>query len=111
MNAGHIHLAVRDLKGALEWLERVWNLKPGLQIPEMAIVSLGAFSLILDQRDYDSPATIGFGSDDCDRDYARVVAAGATPISPPENKPYGARAAYLKGPGALTFEIEQMIRA
>jgi hypothetical protein len=39
--------------------------------------------------------------------YSRVVARGAETVSAPEDKPYGSRAAYVRGPGALTFEIEQ----
>ena len=49
-------------------------------------------------------------SDDCDRDYGRVVERGAETVSAPEDKPYGSRAAYVKGPGALTFEIEQPLK-
>jgi uncharacterized glyoxalase superfamily protein PhnB len=76
----------------------------------MAIFAVGEFELFLDAGDHDSRATIGFVSDDCDRDYSRVTARGAETVSAPEDKPYGSRAAYVKGPGVLTFEIEQPLR-
>lgn len=110
MKANHVHVGVRDLPAALEWLERVWTLKPVFQIEQMAIFAVGDFHLFLDQAEHDTRATVGFVSDDCDRDYAAVTAHGAETVSAPEDKPYGARAAYLKGPGALTFEIEQSLR-
>jgi uncharacterized glyoxalase superfamily protein PhnB len=71
---------------------------------------VGEFQLFLDAGDRDSRSTIGFVSDDCDRDYGLVVARGAETVSAPEDKPYGSRAAYVKGPGALTFEIEQPLK-
>ena len=106
MRLNHIHVAVRDLTGALDWLERVWQVKPQFQNDRMATLLFDEFTLILDLGETDSPATIGFESDDCDRDFAAVVARGAEPLSSPENKPWGIRCAYLQGPGRLTFEIE-----
>jgi len=107
MRANHVHVGVRDLPAAVGWLERVWELKPVFQIPEMAIFAVGEFELFLDAAEHDTRTTIGFVSDDCDRDYGGVIARGAVSVSAPEDKPYGSRAAYVKGPGALTFEIEQ----
>jgi uncharacterized glyoxalase superfamily protein PhnB len=46
---------------------------------------------------YDVSATVGFDSDDCDRDFRAVVERGAIPLEPPTNKPWGVRAAYFKG--------------
>jgi uncharacterized glyoxalase superfamily protein PhnB len=110
MIANHFHVGVRDLPAAVSWLERAWEIKPVFQIPQMAIYAVGDFSLFVDAEDHDSRATVGFVSDDCDRDYDRVVARGAETVSAPEDKPYGSRAAYVKGPGALTFEIEQPLK-
>ena len=106
MRLNHIHVAVRDLKGALAWLERVWEVKAGFQNERMATLMFGDFTLILDSAETDSPATIGFESDDCDRDFRAVVARGAAPLESPANKPWGIRCAYLQGPGRLKFEIE-----
>ena len=68
-----------------------------------------AVTLILDAETEDSVATIGFHSVDCDGDFAALVERGARALQPPHNRPYGARVAYLQGPGALTIEIEQML--
>ena len=35
-----------------------------------------------------------------------VIDRGAVPLEPPTTKPYGVRAAYFRGPGALRCEIE-----
>jgi uncharacterized glyoxalase superfamily protein PhnB len=110
MKANHVHVGVLDLSAAIGWLERVWDLKPVFQIPQMAIFAIGDFSLFVDAEGHDSRATVGFVSDDCDRDYRRVVDRGAESVSAPEDKPYGSRAAYVKGPGAMTFEIEQPLK-
>ncbi len=106
MTLNHVHLGVRDLSGALEWLQRVWQVGPAFQHERMATLEFGAFILILDAGAEDSAATIGFESDDCDRDYRAVIARGAEPLEAPEDRPWGARAAYLRGPGRLKFEIE-----
>ena len=107
MRLNHIHVTLRDLGGAIEWLNRVWQLKPDFQNERLATFSFGAFILILDRGDTDSRATIGFESDDCDRDFHTVIERGAVAIEPPTNKPWGARSAYLQGPGGLILEIEQ----
>ena len=75
MKANHVHVGVRDLPAAVGWLERVWELKPVFQIPEMAIFAVGEFELFLDAAEHDTRTTIGFVSDDCDRDYGRVDCA------------------------------------
>ena len=93
MNLNHIHLGVRDLSTALDWLDRVWQLKPQFQNDRMATLRFGAFILILDAAEADSPATIGFESDDCDRDFRAVLERGAAALEPPSNKAWGVRAA------------------
>jgi len=74
----------------------------------MATLVFGSVTLILDVSDADSSATIGFESDDCDRDYRAVLERGAVAIEQPTkiNKAWGVRAAYVQGPGRLRFEIE-----
>lgn len=106
MKLNHIHLGVRDLRAALDWLDRIWQLKPQFQNDRMATVPSGSFILILDAAEADSPATIGFESDDCDRDFNAVVQRGAIALDPPSDKAWGVRAAYVQGPGRLRFEIE-----
>lgn len=106
MNFNHIHLSVLDLGTAVHWLDRIWLLKPEFQNDRMATISFGSLTLILDAAEADSSVTIGFESDDCDRDYRAVLERGAVAIEPPSNKPWGVRAAYIQGPGRLRFEIE-----
>jgi hypothetical protein len=106
MKFNHIHLSVQDFSAALNWLERIWELKPQFQSDRMAALPFGPFTLILDAAEADSAATIGFESDDCDRDYRAVLERGAVSIEPPSNRAWGVRAAYIQGPGRLRFEIE-----
>lgn len=106
MTFNHVHLSVRDLSGALEWLQRIWQVEPAFQNERMATLQFGAFILILDAAAEDGPATLGFESDDCDRDYRAAMARGAVSLEAPANQPWGVRAAYLRGPGGLKFEIE-----
>ena len=110
MRLNHIHVAVRDLPAALDWLDRVWHLKAQFQNERLATLSFGDFVLILDSADTDTPATIGFESEDCDNDFRTVVGRGAVPLEPPNAKPWGVRCAYIQGPGRLTFEIETPLK-
>lgn len=109
MKLNHIHFWVCDLKSALEWLQQVWQVQPTFWNDRMAVFPFGSFTVILDVSEKDSPATLGFESADCDADYNAVVQRGAISLEPPSNRPWGARSAYLKGPGALKFEIEQSL--
>ena len=109
MTLNHIHLQVRDFEAVIDWIKNVWQAEPSFTDNRLAVFSFGAFTVILDRSDKDSPATLGFESSDCDRDYAAVVKRGAVPVDPPANRPWGTRAAYLRGPGAVTFEIEQRL--
>ena len=106
MKLNHIHLGVRDLRGALDWLDRVWQLRPEFPNDRMATIPFGSFILVLDAAEADSAATIGFETEDCDRDFGVVLAWGAVVLEPPSNRAWGARAAYVQGPGRLKFEIE-----
>jgi glyoxalase/bleomycin resistance protein/dioxygenase superfamily protein len=110
MKLNHIHIRVRDLAGALAWLDTIWAVKPSFQNERMASVSLDPLILILEKSDNETDTIIGFESEDCDRDFRRLVEKGAVVDSEPSNKPWGARTAYLKGPGALKFEIEALIK-
>ena len=76
----------------------------------MATVGFGSFILILDAAEADTVATVGFESDDCDRDFQEVVERGAEVLEQPSDKPWGVRAAYIKGPGQLKFEIEGPVK-
>ena len=107
MRFHHLHVAVRDLPDALDWLKKVWDASPTFENGAMAVLSLHGTSLILDAADEDGTATIGFASDDCDADYRLASERGAETLEAPEDRAWGVRAAYLRGPGRITFEIEQ----
>jgi lactoylglutathione lyase len=73
-------------------------------------LGFGEFGLFLDAAPTDSVVTLGFDSADCDAGYRTVTGRGAETIETPQDRPWGGRAAYLKGPGGLTFEIEQILK-
>ena len=106
MNLNHIHLRVRDLNAAVGWFERILQVRPGFQNERMATFSFNSMTLIFDAANEDVSATVGFESEDCDRDFHAVMVRGAIALEPPTNKDWGVRTAYFKGPGELKFEIE-----
>lgn len=109
MKAGHIHVNVKDLRGALDWVAKVLDWTPRFSNDHMAVLPFGTLTIIVDRSDADSEATLAFASEDCDADYAKALERGAEGLRPPEDQPWGpVRAAYLKGPGRLTVEIEQL---
>jgi predicted enzyme related to lactoylglutathione lyase len=107
----HLHCRVTDLPGAVDWFAAKFRVAPSFSSARMAVVGFGAVALILDAASDDSHVTIGFSSDDCAADFEALVARGAQIVQPPQDRPYGARVAYLQGPGRLTIEIEQMLSA
>jgi len=100
-----------DLSGAVRWFGERCDVAPTFSDARMAVLVFGEFTLILDAAPIDSVATIGFDSADCDADFAAMVERGAVVLEPPQNRPYGARVAYIKGPGALRIELEQLLHA
>jgi len=106
MTLNHVHFQVRDLPTAVDWFALVLELKPGFQNERIATFVFGAMTIIIDAGPADSTATLGFESDDCDRDFEMVVSRGAVPIEAPVNKEWAVRTAYFKGPGAIKCEIE-----
>ena len=109
MTISHMHCHVKDLSAAMVWFREVCGASPTFSDARMAVVPFDAFTLILDAASSDSAVTIGFNSADCDADFAQLVARGATVTEPPQDRPYGARVAYLQGPGAIKIEIEQLL--
>jgi uncharacterized glyoxalase superfamily protein PhnB len=110
MKVSHVHCRVRDLPAAAHWFEQVLHVAPVFNNDRMVWLGFGDFGLILDAAPVDTPLTLGFDSEDCDADYRTVSGRGAETIEPPQDRPWGARSAYLKGPGALTVEIEQLLK-
>lgn len=86
----------------------MWDIRPTFEDGGgMAVLALHGASLILDAADEDGTATIGFASDDCDEDHRVASERGAETLEAPEDRAWGVRTAYLRGPGRITFEIEQ----
>ncbi len=106
MTLNHVHFQVRDLPAAVDWFALVLELKRGFQNEHIATFIFGAMTIIIDAAPADSPATLGFESHDCDRDFEMVVSRGAVSIEAPRNKEWGVRTAYFKGPGSIKCEIE-----
>jgi len=109
MKGSHVHLGVKDLQAALQWLDKVWQLRPTFQNERMASLPFGELTIILDASPADTSATVGFDSQNCDEDFRTVRSRGGIAIEEPKDRPWGVRSAYLQGPGALKFEIEQLL--
>ena len=107
MKGSHVHLGVKDLPAALQWLDKVWQLRPTFQDERMASLPFGALTIILDASAADTSATVGFDSQNCDEDFRTVRSRGAIALEEPKDRAWGVRSAYIQGPGALKFEIEQ----
>ena len=110
MKVSHVHCRVRDLPAAARWFEQIWQAVPVFNSERMAWLGFGEFGIILDAASTDSTLTLGFDSEDCDADYRTVISREAETIEAPRDRPWGARSAYLKGPGGLTVEIEQILK-
>ena len=106
MEIDHIHLGVKDIPSALAWFESVLQWKPTYQDERIAVLSVKPMTIILDKSSTDANATLSFRSDDVDQDHGRLVSRGAVSLEVPNDKPYGVRSAYLKGPGSLKIELE-----
>ena len=109
MTISHVHCRVKNLLGAVEWFTTRCEVVPSFSDTRTAVLQFGAFTLILDAASEDSVVTIGFNSADCNADCAALAARGARIVEPPQDRPYGARVAYLEGPGTITIEIEQLL--
>jgi predicted enzyme related to lactoylglutathione lyase len=107
MKASHVHVGVSDLTAALEWLATVWQLQPTFRNDRMAVLPFGDVSLIVDASTTDSVATVAFESEDCEEDVRAIRKRGGVILEEPADRSWGVRAARIRGPGALTFEIEQ----
>lgn len=111
MTGSHVHLGVKDLAAAVRWLDTVWHVQPTFQNERLATVPFGVLTLILDAATADSIATLGFESENCDADVRAIEARGGVVLERPTDRPFGVRSAYIQGPGALRFEIEQRLPA
>jgi len=101
---------VRDLARVVRWFEKLWQVVPVVHAERMAWLGFGDFGVFLDAATTDSVMTLSFDSEDCDADYRIVTGRGAETIEAPQDRPWSARAIYLKGPGGMTAEIEQVLK-
>lgn len=99
---GRVRLDVKDLPAALSWLDKVLGWKPSYCDERRALFS--AAKLELDAAGADAPVTLVLAGDDAE--YRRLLERGAVSIEAPRDRPSGFREAYLRGPGALTVELE-----
>jgi uncharacterized glyoxalase superfamily protein PhnB len=109
MKMSHVHCRVRDLHSAARWFEQVLKTVPVFNNERMVWFPFGEFGLILDAATEESIVTIGFDSEDCDADYRDLMSRGAITLEAPQDRPWGTRSAYLRGPGSITIELEQML--
>jgi catechol 2,3-dioxygenase-like lactoylglutathione lyase family enzyme len=105
----HFHVYVKDLAPAVEWFQRVCAARLTYRGDNMASLTLGPVQVLLDAADEDARVTVGFATDDCDKEFAEVASKGVEVIQPPTDRPWGVRAAYVRGPGAVTIELEQSL--
>lgn len=110
MTLNHVHLQVSDLGATIAWFGAILRASPEFADERMAVFAFSSFTVIFDKAGRDVSATLGFASENCDRDLREVVERGATVLEPPADKTWGVRAAYVKGPGALTVEIEGPVK-
>ena len=67
---------------------------------------LGGWEYAPNRTDADAPAAqVAFVSDDIDVDWARAVGAGAAIVKPPEAKPWGQTAGYLRDCNGVIVEL------
>lgn len=101
-----VRLGVRDLPGALAWLDSVLGWKPSYRDGHHALVTSGSVKLELTAADADSTVVLALTSDDVDADHKRLVERGAISLSAPTDRPSGSREALLKGPGGVVVELD-----
>jgi catechol 2,3-dioxygenase-like lactoylglutathione lyase family enzyme len=109
MKPDHLHIRVADIDETVRWFGTFLDMRPNFRDGSMAMYSFGELAVLFDKSDRVMPTTIGFSSDNCDRDFQRLIELGATPLKAPADQAYGVRSAYVKGPGELTIEIEQLL--
>lgn len=106
-----LRLGVKDAPAAADWLEKVLGWKASYRDARRALFDAGAARLELDAADADAPATLVLSGDDADADYRRLLGRGAVSLEEPRDRDSGRREAYLRGPGALTVQIDGPLAA
>ena len=107
MRLAHIHLPVHDLDATLAGFEKMFGLKPTYRDPHMAVLPAEPFPVIFDVETDACEGFLALASDDCDKDYQRLLSLGAVSKEPPQDNWWGTRSAYVQGPDNLIIELEQ----
>jgi catechol 2,3-dioxygenase-like lactoylglutathione lyase family enzyme len=107
MRFSHVHVQVRDLDAAVAWFARFLDATPEYQDAEMASFRFDGGRVVVNQNATDDSSILAFRVESCDAAFEAAVAKGAPALEPPEDKSYGVRAAYVRGPGGLLVEFEQ----
>ena len=109
MELSHLHVGFKDFPGATQWFTEVAGNAPRFQNDRLAYHQFGSVVVVLERAEEDTPVTLAFKSSQLDADFAALAAKGVPVIQGPIDQKWGVRSAYLKGPGAVTFELEQPI--
>lgn len=117
----YVVLVVDDLDRSLDFYTGVLGLALGHRSGPFAQLETGATRVALYERGAmettldigplrppapDAPGfELGFKVDDVDAAYAELAAAGARPVTPPTDRPWGQRTAYLRDPDGHLVEL------
>jgi lactoylglutathione lyase len=117
----YVVLVVTDLERSLRFYTGVLGLPFGHRSGPFAQLDTGATRIALFERDAmadtlgigplrapdpDAPGfELGFKVEDVDAAYADITAAGATAVTPPTDRPWGQRTAYVRDPDGHLVEL------
>ena len=121
----YVVLVVADLDRSLAFYAEILGLPLGHRSGPFAQLATGATRVALYEREAmastlgveplrppepDAPGfELGFKVDDVDAVYAEVVAAGAPAVTPPTDRPWGQRTAYVRDPDGHLVEFATAI--
>ncbi|MGH9117094.1 MAG: VOC family protein [Acidimicrobiales bacterium] len=118
----YVVLVVTDLDRSLRFYRDVLGLPLGHRSGSYAQMATGRTRLAMYERtamagtvgfDVSIPSTdapgfeLGFKVDDVDDAFAALVAEGAAPVTPPTDRPWGQRTAYVRDPDGHLVELAQ----
>ena len=100
-------MVVADVAGAVDFLRTVFAATGEVNVGRPAEMRVGdSVVMVSEAGERDAfPAFLYIYADDADRAYERAVAAGAAPIEPPLDTPYGDRRAMVRDPFGNVFQI------
>ena len=110
MTLGHMHINVKNLSETTDWMNRILGKASSFQNPRMASYDFENISLVFDQSEKDSEMILAMKTSECDQLFSELIQKGGIQIDEPQDQPWGVRTAYIQGPGAITIELEQVIK-